>query len=92
MAILALTADAEASVVDRVLSYRDRLRAAKPRPSKDLAFSLAAGIELARDTDRAAERGAGDLAALQSIRAILDAQQAAVAGALAASSTAAQSS
>ena len=92
MAILALTEDNEASVVDRVLGYRDRLRGAKPRPSKDLAFSLAAGIELARDTDRAAARGVGDLAALQSIRAILDAQQAAMAGAIAASSAAAHSS
>ena len=92
IAILALTEDNETSVVDRVLGYRDRLREAKPRPSKEVAFSLAAGLELARDTDRAAERGAGDLAALQSVRAILDAQQAAVAGALAASSAAAQSS
>ena len=92
MAILALTEDNEASVIDRVLGYRDRLRGAKPRPSKDLAFSLAAGIELARDTDRAAARGVGDFAALQSIRAILDAQQAAMAGAIAASSAAAHSS
>jgi len=75
-----------------VLAYRDRLRAAKPRPSKDLAFSLAAGIELAEDSARAGQDGAGDLAALQAIRDILDAQQAATIAAISASSAAASSS
>ncbi len=76
VAMLALTQEAPARVVDRVLRYRDRLRAAKRPPSKDLAFSLAAGITLAEDSKRAEARSAGDLAALQAIRAILDAQQA----------------
>ena len=76
IAMLALTQEAPARVVDRVLRYRDRLRGAKPRPSKDTAFSLAAGIALAEDSKRAGERSAGDLAALQAIQAILDAQQA----------------
>lgn len=43
-----------------------------------MAFTPAAGIELSADTERAGERSADDLAALQSIRAILDAQQAAM--------------
>ena len=92
VALLALTQEAPGRVVERVLGYRDRLRAAKPRPSKDLAFSLAAGIELAEDSARASHGSAGDLAALQAIRDILDAQQAATIAAISASSAAASSS
>ena len=91
VALLALTEESPGRVVRRVLEYRDRLRAAKPRPDKDLAFSLAAGIELAEDGARASQGGAGDLAALQAIRDILDAQQAATIAAISASSAAASS-
>ena len=91
VALLALTQESPGRVVDRVLGYRDRLRAAKPRPSKDLAFSLAAGIELAEDSARASHGSAGDLAALQAIRDILDAQQAATIAAISASSAAVSS-
>ena len=75
-------------MVDRVLSYRDRLRAVTPRPDRTVAFTLAAGIEMAADAEVAGERNAGDLAALQSIQAILDAQQAAMIAAISASSAA----
>ena len=92
VAVLALTQGSPGQVVDRVLRYRDRLRSARPRPSKDIAFSLAAGIELAEDSEQAGERNAGDLAALQSIRAILDAQQAATVAAMSAASTASSGS
>ncbi len=92
VAVLALTQGAPGQVVGRVLRYRDRLRRARPRPSKDIAFSLAAGIELAEDGEKAGEGSAGDLAALQSIRAILDAQQAAAMVAVSASGAAAGSS
>ena len=91
VALLALTQEPPERVVGRVLEYRDRLRAAKPRPSKDLALSLAAGIELAEDSARAGHDSAGDLAALQTIRDILDAQQAATIAAISASSAAASS-
>ena len=91
VAVLALTQAPPGHVVDRVLRYRDRLRSARPRPSKDIAFSLAAGIELAEDSEQAGERSAGDLAALQSIRAILDAQQAATIAAVSAGAGAAGS-
>ncbi len=84
MALLALTQSPTAAVVDRVLDNRDRLRQAKSRPDKSVAFTLAAGIELSADTERAGERSAGDLAALQSIQAILDAQQAATIAAISA--------
>ena len=78
VALLALTQGPAADVVERVLDNRDRLRQVRPRPDRSTAFTLAAGIELSADTERAGERSAGDLAALQSIRAILDAQQAAI--------------
>ena len=92
IAMLALTQETPSRVVDRVLRYRDRLRAAKPRPSKDIAFSLAAGIALAEDSKRAGERSAGDLAALQAIQAILDAQQAVMVAGIAASTAATSTS
>ena len=79
VALLALTEEDPATLVERVLEHRERLRAARPRPGKDLAFSLAAGIALAADQAHAAERGAGDLAALHSLQAILNARHAAVA-------------
>ena len=58
IAMLALTQEAPARVVDRVLRYRDRLRAAKPRPPKDRALSLAAGIDPARRLTRRPGHGA----------------------------------
>jgi len=78
IATLALAHGDAATVVDRTLRYRDRLRAKRPRPAREVAFSLAAGIVLAEDAEHAIKRSAGDIAALQSIQAILDAQQAAM--------------
>ncbi len=78
VALLALTQETPARIVDRVLDYRDRLRRVKPRPPQDVAFSLAAGIALAADSQRVQDRSTGDLAALQSIQAILEAQQVAM--------------
>lgn len=91
VALLALTQEAPESVVRRVLEYRDRLRAAQPRPSGDVAFSLAAGIELAEDSARASHGGAGDLAALQALRDILDAQEAATIAVMSAATAGASS-
>ncbi len=92
MAILALTQGAPHATVDRVLRYRERLRQAKPRPSNEVALSLAAGIELAEDTARAAKEGVGDMAALQAIQSVLDAQQEAMVAVVSASTAAAVSS
>ena len=88
IALLALTQGSPGDVVDRVLHNRERLRAVKPRPDKAVAFTLAAGIEMAADVEAAGERNAGDLAALQSIQAIIDAQQAAMIAAISAGSAA----
>lgn len=79
IAILALTNELAVLVVDQVLQYRDRLRAAKRRPSKSMAFSLAVGIVLADDAQDAEKKAVGDLAALKAIREIIEAQQAAMA-------------
>ena len=84
IALLALTRGSPREVVDSIVRNRDRLRAVKPRPDKAVAFTLAAGIEMAADAEAARERNAGDLAALQSIQAIVDAQQAAMIAVIAA--------
>ncbi|MYE84571.1 MAG: hypothetical protein F4X36_22560 [Gammaproteobacteria bacterium] len=67
--------------MDRALDYRDRLRAVKPRAGRDLAFTVAVGLAFAADEGGPADRVAGDLAALQSIQAILSARRAAAASA-----------
>ena len=81
VAVLALTQWTPTQVAERVLRFRDRLRETKPRPAKNLAFSLAAGIVLAEeeDSDQSDQQAARDLAALTAIQAIMDAQQAAAA-------------
>jgi len=90
MAILSLTSADPTSLVRTVLGSRDRLRKARPRPSGEIAFSLAAGMAIAADAERGAKLGdVRDLAALQQVHAILAAQQAAVIAAVAASSAAA---
>lgn len=81
-ALLALTRESPEVVTARVLDYREGLRQARPRPPVDLAFSLAAGMELAEDSQRAMENSTGDLVVLQALRVILDAQQAATMAAI----------
>ncbi len=88
--MLALARGDAPAIVERVLDYRDRLRAAKPRPSRDVAFTLAAGIVFSSDTEDATDRVPGDLAALHSIQAVLNARRAAV-GAAVGAGVAAQS-
>lgn len=83
-AIIALVHGDVPAVVERALDYRDRLRAVKPRPGRDLAFTIAVGLAFAGDERGAAERAAGDMAALHSIQAILSARNAAAASAVAA--------
>ena len=71
IALLALTRKAPTSVVEPVLEYRDRLRSARPRPPKGYAFSLSAGIELAKHCPRGLERSVLDVFALRSLRQLL---------------------
>lgn len=64
----------------------EALRAARPRPSKSLAFSIAAGLLLARDGKERLASAAADIGAIQAAQAALAAQQAAIAAAVAAAS------
>ncbi|MDH3283535.1 MAG: DUF4003 domain-containing protein [Acidobacteriota bacterium] len=90
IAILSLTALGPAAVARAVVSLRDRLRAAKPRPSSSLAFSLAAGLFLAEDARRSEGLGhTRDLAAVRSAQAVIEAQQAAMIAAMSAATVAA---
>lgn len=82
LALLTLTGGAPESVAQQMEALVARLRAARPKPSTDLAVSLAAGLitgEAARRDKRLAD--VRDLAALVSVQAILDQQAAAVAAA-----------
>ena len=82
IAILALTESDPAALIERVLGYRDRLLALKPKPAKEIALSIATGIALAEDMEKSAGRNVGDLAMARSVQAILDAQQAMMSAAM----------
>ncbi len=87
VALLTLSGGYPAEVVPRVIDYRDRLRARKPRPSAEIAFSLAAGVVLGEEAEKA---GALDEAAtaanLRAVQTIIEAQQAAAIACMAACS------
>jgi hypothetical protein len=72
-----------------VISYRDRLRAVKPRPQSEIAFSIAAGVVLAEQAEaQLGLEGARAAANLRSVQAILEAQQAAIVACMAATTAA----
>jgi len=89
VALLVLAGGHVDEVVPRVLEYRDRLRAAKPRPTAELAFSIAAGMVLAEEARRV-ETAADvtDVSTLRSVQAMIAAQQAAVVACMAATTAA----
>ncbi|MEE4272143.1 MAG: DUF4003 family protein [Thermoanaerobaculales bacterium] len=88
VALLVLTGVHPAEVVPRVLEYRDRLRARKPRPAAEIAFSIAAGIVLAEEADKAAALAEAATAAnLRAVQAVIEAQQAAAIACMAACTT-----
>ncbi|MGD8438907.1 MAG: DUF4003 family protein [Holophagae bacterium] len=88
IALLTLSDGDVDAIVLRVLDVRDRLRAAKPRPSAEIAFSLAAGIVLAEEVRKAEDAAeVADVATLRSVQAIIEAQQAAMVAVMAATST-----
>ena len=93
VALLTLSGGHPAEVVPRVIDYRDRLRARKPRPSSDIAFSLAAGVVLAEEAEKAEELSdAATAAGLRAVQAIIEAQQAAAIACMAACSATASAS
>ena len=86
--------DRDASrVVSTVLSHREPIAAARPRPGKEQSFSLACGtafLELARDG--VVHEEVRDTQNVLAVQAILQAQQAAMIAASVSASTAATSS
>lgn len=92
VALLVLSGGGSDEVSTRVIEYRDRLRAVKPRPQKDVAFSIAAGVVLAEEAEKM--RSLEDAAAaanLRAVQAIIEAQQAAMIACMAACTVAATS-
>jgi Protein of unknown function (DUF4003) len=89
VALLVLSGGGVDEVSNRVVEYRDRLRAVKPRPSKEVAFSIAAGVVLAEEAEKL--KGLDDAATaanLRAVQAIIEAQQAAIMACIAASTAA----
>jgi len=85
VALLVLSGGHVDEVVPKVIDYRDRLRAVKPRPPAELAFSIAAGVVLAEEAERmSALEGANAAANLRAVQAIIEAQQAAMIACIAA--------
>jgi hypothetical protein len=93
VALLVLSGGRIDEVVPRVVDYRDRLRRAKPKPTADIAFSIAAGVVLAEQADEVARLDDASTAAnLRAVQAIIEAQQAAMIACMAACTTVAASS
>jgi hypothetical protein len=85
VALLVLGGGHPEEVVPRVIEYRDRLRAVKPRPTADIAFSLATGVVLAEEVERMKGlETAATAANLRAVQAIIEAQQAAMIACIAA--------
>jgi hypothetical protein len=84
VAILTLTSRRPTELARRIRRDVDALRAARPRPTRELAFSLAAGFAIAREIPGGG--AVGDFAAVSAAQAALDAHNAAVVAAVAAAS------
>ena len=85
VALLVLSGGHVDEVVPKVIEYRDRLRAVKPKPTADIAFSIAAGVVLAEQAERMQNlEDAAAAANLRAVQAIIEAQQAAMIACMAA--------
>ena len=91
VALLSLAPGAPDSIVEQVLNDRERLRAMKPRVSKSVAFNLAAGLVLTRcdalTPKQAKLADLPEISALGQVRAVLEAQQAAMAAVIVSSTS-----
>jgi hypothetical protein len=93
VALLVLSGCQPAEVVPRVIEYRDRLRAVKPRPTADIALSIASGVVLAEEAERAGDlRDPATAANLRAVQAVIEAQQAAMVACMVACTTVATAS
>jgi hypothetical protein len=90
VALLVLGGGRVDEVAGKVVRYRDRLRAVRPRPQAAIAFSIATGIVLGEQTERAKGlKGARAVANLRAVQALVEAQQAATIACMSACSGAA---
>jgi hypothetical protein len=88
VALLTLTGSHLDELVPRVLGYRDRLRAARPKPTADMAFSIACGLVLADEARRVeGAADAEDVSTLRAVQSVIEAQQAAMVACMAATTT-----
>lgn len=93
VALLVLAGGRVEEVAARVIEYRERLQAVKPRPAKEIAFSVAAGVVLAEQAERMKGlEGAEAAASLRAVQTIIEAQQAAMVACMAATTVVATSS
>jgi hypothetical protein len=85
VALLVLSGGRVDEVVPRVIGYRDRLRAVKPKPTADIAFSIAAGAVLREEAERMKRLEKAETAAtLHTVQTLIEAQQAAMIACMAA--------
>jgi hypothetical protein len=86
VALLVLTGAGPEEVATKVVRYRDRLREMKPRPQAAIAFSIATGIVLAEQAEKAKHvKGAAAAANLRAVQSLVEAQQAAIVACISAS-------
>ena len=89
VALLSLAPGAPDDIVDQVVTDQRKLRERKPRVSKAVAFNLAAGLVLTRcdaaTPEQARKADLPEISALGQVRAVLEAQQAAMAAVVASS-------
>jgi len=89
LAMLSLTSSEPETLVEQVMGAMDRLQSVRPKPVRDVAFSLATGVTMtayARNMEGLADQR--DLAAIAAAQALLDAQTAAMVACMAACTTA----
>jgi len=85
VAMLVLSGGHVEEVVPKVIEYRHRLLEVKPRPTADIAFSIAAGVVLAEEARKLGKlEGATTAANLRAVQALIEAQQAAMIACMAA--------
>ena len=85
VAMLVLSGGHVEEVVPKVIEYRHRLLEVKPRPTADIAFSIAAGVVLAEEARKLEKlEGATTAANLRAVQALIEAQQAAMIACMAA--------
>ena len=79
MALLALCSSGPVELAQKVLRIQQRLRNVKPRPGRDVAFSIAAGVALSSEAQKLqGMTETQDIAAARMALTAIEAQQAAM--------------